>query len=375
MNQKRRLYKVFKLINAENSIDAKYFNIIVIVGVILCLILVAAPIIIIDPYFHYHAPIEGFSYSIGNERYQNNGIVKYFDYDAIITGTSMTENFRTSELDALFGTNSIKVPYSGGSYKEINDNLLVALEHNQDIRMIVLGVDTNSSLTRDKDEPFHAIADSGYQYPWYMIDNNPWNDISYIMNKTVLIQAIKVGLSPGECNSFDDACFWGDRFSFGKEAVLSSYHRMETEEAPRHLTEEEKKMILGNVRQNIVETAQSYPEVSFYLFVPPYGICWWDDAKQQGKIDYYIEALKLETEELLKCENVKLFAFWNNYQMVCDLDNYRDFAHYSAQINSDILQWMADLDENYILTKDNYIEYWDEIRDFYFYYDYNSIFD
>lgn len=375
MNQKGKLCKIFTFDKDKSYIDAKFFNIIVIAGTIVCLILIAVPIFIIDPYFHYHAPIEGYSYTIGNERYQNNGIVKYFDYDAIITGTSMTENFRTSELDALFGTNSIKVPYSGGSYKEINDNLLVALEYNQDIRMIVLGVDTNSSLTRDKDEPFHAIADSGYQYPWYMIDDNPWNDVSYIMNKSILIQAIHVGLSPGERDSFDEACFWEHRFPFGKEAVMSSYNRGEAADAPQYLTEAEKKMILENIGQNIVETAQSHPDVSFYLFIPPYSICWWDDAKQQGKVDYYIEALKLETEELLKCENVKLFAFWNNYEMVCNLDNYKDIAHYSAQINSDILQWMADLNEKYLLTEDNYIEYWDEIRDFYFHYDYNSIFD
>lgn len=353
----------------------KKFNIIVITGTMICLILFALSVIIIDPYFHYHAPIEGHSYRIGNERYQNNGIVRHFEYDAIITGTSMTENFKTSEMDALFGTNSIKVPYAGGSYKEINDNLLVALKNNPDIRMIVLGVDTNSSLTRDKDEPFHGIADGGYQYPWYMIDDNPWNDVSYILNKSVLEQVIQTGLSSGESNSFDTACFWGNSFQFGKDAVLASYEHLEERiDVTQELTEEEKSMIRGNVRQNVVETAKAYPDVSFYLFIPPYSICWWDDADQRGKVDYYINALRLETEELLQCENVKLFAFWNNYEMVCNLDNYKDWAHYSAQINSDILRWMADLDERYLLTTDNYQEYWDEVREFYFNYDYDSIF-
>lgn len=91
----------------------------------------------VDPYFHYHAPdTDKYYYTLNNERSQNDGISKHFAYDAIITGTSMTENFKTSEMDAIFGTDSIKVPYAGGSYKEINDNLEIALENNRKLRRL-----------------------------------------------------------------------------------------------------------------------------------------------------------------------------------------------------------------------------------------------
>lgn len=67
----------------------------------------------IDPFFHYHKPYtNGYYYTLNNQRSQNNGICKHFDYNALITGTSMTENFMTSEMDAIFGTNSVKVPFS-----------------------------------------------------------------------------------------------------------------------------------------------------------------------------------------------------------------------------------------------------------------------
>ena len=71
----------------------------------------------VDPYFHYHAPLSFLEYPLNNQRYQNDGIVRNFDYDAIITGTSMTENFKTTEFDNLFNVNSIKVPFSGATYK------------------------------------------------------------------------------------------------------------------------------------------------------------------------------------------------------------------------------------------------------------------
>lgn len=43
--------------------------------------------------------------------------MRNFEYDAIIIGTSMTENFKTSEADALFAASFIKVPFSGGIIK------------------------------------------------------------------------------------------------------------------------------------------------------------------------------------------------------------------------------------------------------------------
>ena len=67
-----------------------------------CMLLVGlgSVTIYIDPYFHYHAPLQGLEYPISNERYQNDGIIRHFPYNAIITGTSMTENFKASELDS-----------------------------------------------------------------------------------------------------------------------------------------------------------------------------------------------------------------------------------------------------------------------------------
>ena len=64
---------------------------------------------IFDPYFHYHKPFSFISYRLYDERYINDGISRHFDYDAIITGTSMAQNFKTSEVDALFGVESVKV--------------------------------------------------------------------------------------------------------------------------------------------------------------------------------------------------------------------------------------------------------------------------
>ena len=76
----------------------------------------------VDPFFHYHKPeVENYYYPLDNQRSQNDGIARHFDYNAIITGTSMIENFRTSDMDARFDCNTIKLPFSGAYYKENRD--------------------------------------------------------------------------------------------------------------------------------------------------------------------------------------------------------------------------------------------------------------
>lgn len=95
----------------------EYFLIVfcIILGMIIC-------VVYYDPYFHYHSPNEKFYYNLKNERSQNDGIIRNFDYDAIITGTSMTENFKVSQANDLFNIKAIKVCFAGGTYREIDDN-------------------------------------------------------------------------------------------------------------------------------------------------------------------------------------------------------------------------------------------------------------
>lgn len=78
-------------------------------------------------------------------------------------------------------------------------------------------------------------------------------------------------------------------------------------------------------------------------------------------------------EKLLECPNVHLYSFTNDFDLICNLDNYKDRVHYSAEINSGILEWIVQ--GKHELTKDNYETYVSDIIDFYTTYDYDTIFD
>ena len=84
------------------------------------------------------------------------------------------------------------------------------------------------------------------------------------------------------------------------------------------------------------------------------------------------EAEQIATEMLLDCANVKIYNFYDKYDIICNLDNYRDREHYAPEINSAILQWIQAGDG--LITRDNYMSKLEQEKEFYLNYDYDSIY-
>ncbi len=328
----------------------------------------------VDPYFHYHKPdLQKYFYSLNNQRSQNDGISKHFDYNALITGTSMTENFKTTEFDEIFGVNSIKVSYSGGSYKEMNDNLIIAFKNNPELKTVVRCLDYGRLLD-DKD---CMRTDLG-KYPTYLYDENPFNDVFYLFNKDVIFgRAYQMvldtkadGFESG-ITSFDAYSRWQDNYTFGVKTVLPDGVDYKPTNKVVHLTDEDRKNIYENITQNVTSLADEHPEATFYYFFSPYSAAWWIPYLNDGTAYKWFEAEQYAIELILQHKNIKLFSFNNRTDITTDLNNYKDAPHYGEWINSFMLRAMHD--GKYILTEDNYKDYLEEEKKFYTTFDYNSL--
>lgn len=336
------------------------------------MLLIGGTVVIVDPFFHYHKPLRGISYSFAEEEYVNNGIIRNFDYDAMIVGTSMTKAFKTSEADQLFDRTFIRITNQGEGYKVINQNIELAIQCNPDLDLIIRSIDA---------EWFISSPDwLGYdEYPEYLYDDNIWNDVEYLYNKEILerdvIPTIQRSISGVPMDQFDNYGI-GKRSNEGKAIVLNKYERP----AKENLTtdEEETKqyfnMLKENIDRNVVSVIEDNPDISFYLFIPPYSICWWDSLHQKGGkiLERRLDMEAYVLERLLAYDNVHMFSFNDNFEMICDLNNYIDTTHYADEINSQILVWMKE--GKYQLTEKNYKEYLAKEREFYCNYNYDSIF-
>lgn len=339
--------------------------------VLLMLMGLGAITVVIDPYFHYHKPLAKYQYVIENQRYQNNGIVKHFDYDAIITGTSMSENFKTTEMDEIFGVNSIKVPFSGSSYKEINDNLAVALKYHPDIKIILSCMDYDDILSSA--DAMNYDEDS---YPKYVYDDFLFNDAEYIFNKEILFgdtyRVVEYTRDGGVTTDFDTYGNWMEGREFGKAALDEVYDRPPKVVGSLTVTEDDRKVIEENITENVTDLAEKYPNTDFYIFFSPYSIYFWDKLHQEGQLERQLDAEKYAIELMLQVDNIHLFSFFTEHEMICNLDNYKDILHYGEEINSQILMWMKE--GSHELTRENYKEYCKQMKEFYGNYEYDSLF-
>lgn len=337
--------------------------------VLLLLFLFAIPTAYIDPLFHYHAPLNRYQYPITNERYQNDGIVRTFTYDGIITGTSMTENFKTSEANQLFHADFIKVPFAGGRHKEVNSNLRRAYESGHSIRYIIRGLDPEL-LILDK----NAVKED-YVYPTYLYNNNPFDDVQYLLNKSIFFDyTLRVPEYTSEgslTTTFDQYANWSDSYTYGAASALAVDSFTENPPPATSLSNEDRILIQENLQQNVIDLANEHPETTFYLFFSPFSIVYWGRLYNGGQITRMLDAEQVAIEALLSIPNIRLYSFNNNFDLICNLDNYKDYEHYGEWVNTWILEQLVD--EHYRLTKDNYLNYMEDIRTFYTNYDYLSL--
>ena len=322
----------------------------------LMLVLVLAAVVWLDPFFHYHKPVDGFYYRLSDQRFQNDGITRHFDYDAVITGTSMAENFLTSQLDELYGVHSVKVPYPGATYREINDNLRAAFATHDQIRLVVRPLDY-SHLVEDKD----LLRDDMGEYPDYLYDRVLFNDVKYIYNQSVVIGHVLPMLYrrlrgvPGGIDSFDS--YGMSSYTYGPEQALEGRETFRIPgrdgpgQAPEedetggaqqnvHLTPEELQILTGNITQNVTDLAMAHPETTFCYFFPPYSAVWFGSLLEDGTFEKHLEAERTAAQMMLSCENIRLFSFSTQAEITTNLDNYRDAGHYGPWINELLLTYM-----------------------------------
>lgn len=298
------------------------------------LLVIAGVTVWIDPYFHYHAPhVDKYWYALDNERCQNDGIVRHFDYAALVTGTSMMENCKASDVEEKFGLRTVKTCFSGASYKELRNLVLTAIENRPQLQLIIIGLDQDRLLI-SKD---WMRTDLGI-FPDYLYDRNPLNDVCYVFNKDVLNRIVKLLHSwdwPGR-TSFDDYSRWGGCGEvYGRAAVLGD-RRLGRDwgGGGETLSAGERQMVQENIEANIKPILLTGKKVIF-VFTPGSIV---QRYRCFGKRT--VEAEAMFCREIVKYPHAKIFSFNTCSNLVTNLNHYNDVNHYGPWVNSQMLDWI-----------------------------------
>ncbi len=292
----------------------------------------ALAVYLIDPYMHYHAPWFGLKPQRSDDsRYENWGVARFFDYDALMLGTSVTQDARASEFAALFDCKPIRIKFAGSYFKELGDYLRYAFRVHEGIGQVFMVLDLTHVLTAP-DTMGHT------DNPDYLCDGDWRNDSQYLLNKDVapeLLRAV-LNLSPIDF----DWQTWKD--PTGRETLLKVYGPGRPEQAEEQpFTGELREQVLANYNGNIFDTAREHPETQFYFVIPPGNAFFWDYTRREGRFECQLQGLETVLGAALSLPNARVFYFPDDEGKIFDLDRYKDRVHFDPAMMSEIISDVA----------------------------------
>ncbi|MBQ8038915.1 MAG: hypothetical protein IJ274_03445 [Lachnospiraceae bacterium] len=277
----------------------------------------------------------------------------------MITGTSMAQNFKASQMEELWQVKTIKTAYSGATFHELNASIQRAISYNPDLKYVLCSFD-GSRINHE------AYEDSYDGYPEYLYDNNPLNDVNYLLNKEVVPKTIAVvnyTRAGNKTTSMDAYGMWSQYKVFGKEAVEATVVPKQAAAKIVSFTANDEKRVRENVTVNYVKTALDNPEVTFYFYLPPYSIYYWQDLVKTGQLEAQLKAEELAVSLMTEAPNIHVFGYADRLEITGNLDNYMDILHYGDWINEEIMDMIYRGEGE--LTKENYREYFQRVRELY----------
>jgi len=301
-----------------------------------------------------------------NQRYQNPGIAKNFDYDSILIGSSMSDNFDTLWFDEKFECKTMKLTYEGVRTGNMGYMLKFAHE-SRPLEKVFIGLDL--------DPLFDTYGNYYFPLPTYLYDRNLPNNVSYLLNKSVIFDSIPKMITSNLNNTMTPLNLvydWSGYNTFSQEKALSSvWWDMDGVKNEKIDTEAYVTNVTQNLDENIIPYIKEHPETEYYIFYPPSSVLWWNMKVYQQNLDEILEVVQLSAEKLLIYPNVHLAAFQHELEITGNVDNYKDYNHYKSEVNKYMLDHL--LDEKYQITSENLEEHINQIRTMTLEYDFSEL--
>lgn len=319
------------------------------------LLLCIAAVLLFDPFFQYHKPLPGLKAVLTDKEYQCIGSLKNFDYDSVIAGSSVAENYNNAWFDKGFDCTSVKAIRSYGATADLCYFLEVAFKEHH-LKYVFYNLDP-SALSADPVTTFESTG-----CPMYLYDDNYFNDIKYLLNKGVLFEKIPYLIANSFIGDYDEgnSYNWAQWKQFNSDMALGLYIRKPTvaEMKPADYYQEN---LNGNLSL-LTKQITAHPETTFKIFIPPYSMLWWDNLYRHGDTESYLYNMEAAIAELLTYDNVEFYYFQNDREIITDLEQYMDILHFSPSVNQYICNSL--IDGSHRLTEENYKQAIKDMREF-----------
>ncbi|MFZ6664539.1 hypothetical protein [Peijinzhouia sedimentorum] len=314
-------------------------------SILIVLTLVGAlPIIIInywvDPLQFYRKATNYPAAFYKDQRFQNPGLAKNYEYNAVLLGTSMAENYLMDEMDSLFAKQFLKLTMSGSSLHEQNKLLELAISTGkvQDVFWAVESYTLNAEADK-------LVNDDFYQFPNYMYDQNPLTDFFYLFNPILFKRSIAILNNSiyREIDDPNDIGYWGgDETHFGTDKVMEFQNNAEMRRQAEDFIGiyENNSFENGkeNIDENVIEVIKREPSIFFVFIFSPPSILFHLNRFETEDYELQLKLKEYFVRSVSQYPNARIFDFEAVEDISSNLDLYKDLVHYSPKVNSRILK-------------------------------------
>jgi hypothetical protein len=290
----------------------------------------------VDPFQHYRKA-ERFPPRFYNawQRYVNPGLARHYDYDRIVTGSSLMENVLPRDVDRIMGGRTINLSTSAQTAFDAGRLLGTALRTGKP-RHVIMNLDYNA---------FSGAPDrSGFSepFPAYMYDEALWNDLPYLLGIGTLRKSVETvaGLRWSRFST-DPARMWE-----WMQAARFSATKVVEDLDPDRLNErfrQPARTLAGmqaSFEANLAPLIAANPRVRFSFVYAPYSILVWLDFEQRGQLEVTLTFREWLVDRMARHPNVEIFDFHAEPSIVLDLDHFTDIYHHSPAVSRAVLQAM-----------------------------------
>lgn len=282
----------------------------------------------------------------GNDRWQVAGFIRSFDFNQVVIGTSMTQNFSLEALKNIFHTKPIRLSVAGLSIQEQSIILRSAIKTGK-VKSVIWGIDRNY-LNYE-----HGKFDT--TFPLEIYRQGLQGHLQYLLNVSTLSSTVKYLSRLAIMDQHDKSDLeyynaWHRDAHFSREIVLKLFNeslpKIDLNQLKVHLKLDQNAFKnamareIKNFQQDILDIIQQHPDIHFYIFYPPYSLAYYklQFYANSERFDYDAQLRQYMLMELCRLPNVSFHDFEVNTDIVANLDNYKDLTHYSKVISDLIIK-------------------------------------
>lgn len=281
---------------------------------------------IIDPFQQFRIN----KYGHGQQRKVNPGIAKNYKFDAIIIGTSTSQNIHKKDIKKNFSDieNAVNLSMSGSTQAEQEQLLRLALKYNK-VKLIVYGMDMFSYTWNPG--TFRS------RIPDYLYSENKFLKLKYLISAETTSKSLsslrRVLKGKQDETWIDNYNYHPDTTEYKKENVYKSAQS----DAKNIKNTVYNLEIMKKNFENFIQFIEENPTIEYKIYFVPYTMLWWYYADEYGQLESILNFKKYVVEKLEIYQNVEIYEYQNDENIVSD-DTFKDLLHISPLKSKEIVE-------------------------------------